>query len=167
MKKLILLVLAILLCTSTAFAASAKPLKIGAILDFTGPAAMLGPLFKDGIVMALEENKNQVAGRPIELIAEDTAGDPAVSLEKARKLVERDKVNIIIVEFLDSLNLLLKEFSSFLSICINVDVVHQPSLITITFKSVIIYAIKELSIKLIYQLVNQLILIIFLIDLLN
>jgi branched-chain amino acid transport system substrate-binding protein len=96
MKKLIMLSLVILLSTSTAFAASAKPLKIGAILDFTGPAAMLGPLFKDGIVMALEENKNQVAGRPIELIAEDTAGDPAVSLEKARKLVERDKVNIII-----------------------------------------------------------------------
>jgi branched-chain amino acid transport system substrate-binding protein len=98
MKKSIvaLLVLAMVVAASAAFAASAQPIKIGAILDFTGPAAMLGPLFKDGIVMALEENKNQVAGRAIELIAEDGATDATTALEKARKLVEKDKVNIII-----------------------------------------------------------------------
>ncbi|MFH1243535.1 MAG: ABC transporter substrate-binding protein [Pseudomonadota bacterium] len=96
MKKMILVSSTILFLAFTAITASAAPLKIGAILDMTGPAAMLGPLFKDGIVMALEENKNQVAGRPIELIVEDSATDPTTALEKARKLVERDKVNIII-----------------------------------------------------------------------
>ncbi|MFH1766363.1 MAG: ABC transporter substrate-binding protein [Gemmatimonadota bacterium] len=98
MKKLIslTLVLGLVLSASMATTASAKPIKIGAILDMTGPAAMLGPLFRDGIVMALEENNNQVAGRPIELIVEDSATDPTTALEKARKLVERDQVNIII-----------------------------------------------------------------------
>jgi branched-chain amino acid transport system substrate-binding protein len=98
MKKLIVLclLLGMVMPASLSLGASAKPLKIGAILDFTGPAGMLGPLFKDGIVMALEENKNQIAGRPIELIAEDGATDPTTCLEKARKLVERDKVSIII-----------------------------------------------------------------------
>jgi branched-chain amino acid transport system substrate-binding protein len=82
------LFLAILLPASVAFGAPEKPIKIGAVLNMTGPAAMLGPLFKNGIVMALEENNNQVAGRPIELIVEDGATDATVCLEKARKLVE-------------------------------------------------------------------------------
>jgi branched-chain amino acid transport system substrate-binding protein len=96
MKKLIVLLLAILVPVSVAFGAPGKPLKIGAVLNFTGPAAMLGPLFKNGIVKALEENDNKVAGRPIELIVEDGATDVTTCLEKARKLVERDKVKIII-----------------------------------------------------------------------
>lgn len=77
-------------------AVAAEPIKIGAILNYTGPAAMLGPLFKNGILMAFEENNNQVAGRPIELIVEDGATNATTCLEKARKLVERDKVKIII-----------------------------------------------------------------------
>ena len=96
MKKLILILLAILVPASMAFAGSAKPIKIGAILNYTGPAAMLGPLFKNGIVKALEENDNKIAGRPIKLIVEDAATDATVCLEKARKLVEWDKVKIII-----------------------------------------------------------------------
>ena len=102
MKKLIFVVLAVLFVASPAFLGSARetsaaePIKIGAILNLTGPAAMLGPLFKDGITMAFEENKNQVAGRRLQLIVEDDATDPTTALEKARKLVERDKVKIII-----------------------------------------------------------------------
>jgi branched-chain amino acid transport system substrate-binding protein len=102
MKKCILVLVPVLLLCSLAIfslngsAIAAEPIKIGAILNYTGPAAMLGPLFKNGIVMALEEHDNQVGGRPIELIVEDAAGSPNVCLEKARKLVERDKVKIII-----------------------------------------------------------------------
>jgi branched-chain amino acid transport system substrate-binding protein len=58
--------------------------------------AFLGPLLKSGIVKALEEVNYTVAGRKIELIAEDTANDMNVCLEKARKLVELDKVHIIL-----------------------------------------------------------------------
>ncbi len=102
MEKSTKILVAILILLSLVFAGAiqnttaAEPIKIGAILNYTGPAAMLGPLFKNGIVMALEENNNQVAGRPIELIVEDAAGSPNVCIEKARKLVERDNVKIII-----------------------------------------------------------------------
>ena len=100
-KRILLLVPVLFFCSLAIFslngsAIAAEPIKIGAILNYTGPAAMLGPLFKNGIVMAFEENGNQVAGRPIELIVEDAAGSPNVCIEKARKLVERDKVKIII-----------------------------------------------------------------------
>jgi ABC-type branched-subunit amino acid transport system substrate-binding protein len=102
MRRTIITLLAIVFVFSLNFAhpienaVAAEPIKIGAILNYTGPAAMLGPLFKNGIVMAIEEHNNQIAGRPIELIVEDAAGDPNICLEKARKLVERDKVKIII-----------------------------------------------------------------------
>lgn len=76
--------------------ADLEPIKIGALLDMTGPAADLGPLFKNGVEMALEEFNYEVAGRPVELIVEDSATDPPVALEMARKLVEVDGVDAIV-----------------------------------------------------------------------
>ncbi len=102
MKRLIILFLAIGLMVSPVFlvppgtARAAEPIKIGTILNLTGPIAFIGPLFKNGIVMALEEVNYTVGGRKIELIPEDAAADMNVCLEKAKKLVERDQVNIII-----------------------------------------------------------------------
>jgi branched-chain amino acid transport system substrate-binding protein len=102
MKKLMTSVLAIVLLCSFAIFGSAgmaqaeEVLKIGTILNLTGPIAFIGPLFKNGIVKALEEVDYTVGGRKIELIPEDAAADMNVALEKAKKLVERDKVNIII-----------------------------------------------------------------------
>jgi branched-chain amino acid transport system substrate-binding protein len=102
MKKLMTVFLAILLLSSfflvgsTGRAQAEEVLKIGTILNLTGPIAFIGPLFKNGIVLALEEVDYTVGGRKIELIPEDAAADMNVALEKAKKLVERDKVNIII-----------------------------------------------------------------------
>jgi len=77
-------------------AQTTQTIKMGAILDFTGPLAHKGPLYKNGIVKALEEVNYTIAGRKIELIPEDTGGTANSSLEKARKLAERDNVHIII-----------------------------------------------------------------------
>lgn len=102
MKKIMTLFLAIVFVVSLIVVGSveraqaAKVLKIGTILNLTGPIAFIGPLFKNGIVKALEEVNYTVGGRKIELIPEDAAADMNVCLEKAKKLVERDKVNIII-----------------------------------------------------------------------
>jgi branched-chain amino acid transport system substrate-binding protein len=75
---------------------AAEEIKIGTILNLTGPIAFIGPLFKNGIEMALEEVNYTIGDRKIVLIPEDAAGDMNVCLEKAKKLVERDKVHIII-----------------------------------------------------------------------
>jgi len=102
MKKFVILFLTIGLMVSPMLfhgvgtAQAAKPIKIGTILNLTGPIAFIGPLFKNGIVMALEEVNYSVGGRKIELIPEDAAADMNVCLEKAKKLVERDQVHIII-----------------------------------------------------------------------
>ncbi len=77
-------------------AAPAKTIKIGAVLNFTGAIAFIGPIFKRGIVQALEEAGNQVAGKKIELIVEDAGSDVTKTLEKVKKLVESDGVKIII-----------------------------------------------------------------------
>ena len=72
------------------------PIKIGANLELTGPGALYGTGVRDGIILRLEEANYQVAGRPIEIIIEDERTDPAVALEKAKKLVELDEVDLTI-----------------------------------------------------------------------
>jgi len=102
MKKVTILFLAVgvlfflIIANSVGRAQTTQPIKIGAILDFTGPLAHKGPLYKNGIVKALEEVDYTVAGKKIEFIPEDTGGTAGTSLEKARKLTERDNVHIII-----------------------------------------------------------------------
>lgn len=73
-----------------------KPVKIGVLLEYTGPAAGIGELLEDGVKTRLDEVGFKVAGRPIELIKEDTASTVNVSVDKARKLVEVDKVDVVL-----------------------------------------------------------------------
>ena len=104
-KRVILLSSCLLVLTLGAFAfmsaygessAAGKPIKIGVILSMTGPLAPAGPNCKQGVELRLHEAGGQVAGRPIELIYEDDKTDQVTSLEKARKLVESDKVDLIL-----------------------------------------------------------------------
>jgi len=77
-------------------APSAEPIKIGALSCFTGPYADYGPYFQEAMEWLLEQNNYEVAGRPIELIIEDSASDTSISLEKAKKLVTVDNVKVIL-----------------------------------------------------------------------
>lgn len=88
----------LVLSFSTGFNAYAeeKPIKIGLIADFTGPLTEHGIAAKQGAILALEQINSKLDGRPVELIIEDEASDPAVALDKARKLVETDKVCMIL-----------------------------------------------------------------------
>ena len=76
--------------------AEIEPIKIGALLDFTGVVADLGPRFERGIKLCLEQANYEVAGRPIELLVEDGGTDINISFDKARKLIEKDKVTVMI-----------------------------------------------------------------------
>jgi branched-chain amino acid transport system substrate-binding protein len=79
--------------------AAEKEIKLGFISDFTGPLALHGIAGRQGAILAMEEVNYTVAGRPIKFIVEDEASDPAVALDKARKLVESDKVCMFIGPF--------------------------------------------------------------------
>lgn len=74
----------------------AQPIKIGAIVPLTGGLAHYGSHTKAAIEVALDEVGWEVAGRPIELIIEDDASfDEVMALQKARRLVEVDKVDVL------------------------------------------------------------------------
>ncbi len=77
-------------------AAQEEAIKLGCILDYTGPMASTGPMLQEGIELRLEEANYKVAGREIQVIFEDGASDTAISLDKAKKLVEMDKVDFVI-----------------------------------------------------------------------
>ncbi len=77
-------------------ATSSEPIKIGALVDLTGANAINGPVQKAAIEYKLNQVGNQVAGRKIQMIIEDDATDPVTGVDKARKLVQSDKVDVII-----------------------------------------------------------------------
>jgi branched-chain amino acid transport system substrate-binding protein len=75
--------------------AQQAPIKIGVLLPLTGPVAVVGKGELNGMRLRLKELNGQIAGRKVELLVEDSEGKPDVAVTKARKLVERDKVDVI------------------------------------------------------------------------
>ncbi len=96
--------------TTTTVAAGGGTIKIGALLDFTGPVAELGPIFQAGIEAALEEVNYMVAGKKVELIIEDSATSVDTAVAKAKKLVEQDGVKIIIGPLMGDAHLALSPY---------------------------------------------------------
>jgi branched-chain amino acid transport system substrate-binding protein len=74
------------------------PIKIGFLAPLTGGAAQIGRDMQNGFEMYLGEAGNQIGGRKVELIVEDTAGNPATAITKVRKLVESDRVHMVVGE---------------------------------------------------------------------
>lgn len=74
------------------------PVKIGVITPMTGAAAAIGKDMVNGLTLYLEQNEQQIAGRKAEVIVEDSQGKPDVALTKLRKLVENDKVQVLLGE---------------------------------------------------------------------
>ena len=74
------------------------PIKVGAILAVTGPAAFLGaPEEKTLVMMVADINKNGgINGKKIELIVKDSGGSPEKALSLAKQLIEENKVLAII-----------------------------------------------------------------------
>ncbi len=88
-----------LAASSQAGAEQAKePLKIGALLSVTGPAAFLGAPEARTLEMLVEElnAKGGVDGRKIELVLKDTGGNPEKAISFAKQLVDEDGVFAII-----------------------------------------------------------------------
>jgi branched-chain amino acid transport system substrate-binding protein len=71
------------------------PIKIGALIAYTGPDPLMLEIDK-GIKLKLDEVGWKAGNRTIELRTEDYAANAATAVEKARKLVEMDKVDIIV-----------------------------------------------------------------------
>jgi len=72
------------------------PIKIGFFAPLTGHAAQTGRDMLSGLQVFLTEQGWKGAGRKIVLISEDSEAKPAVALTKVRKLVEKDRVHVVI-----------------------------------------------------------------------
>ena len=99
--SIILLVLALLAISVTVLApveAQKKPIKIGFLAPLTGGAAQIGRDMVNGFEMYLEETGHQIAGRKVEVIVEDTAGNPGTAITKFRKFAESDRVDMVVGE---------------------------------------------------------------------
>ena len=78
------------------FAQAPAPLKVGFLTVNTGPLAAGGKQQMEGAAFYLTERGGVIAGRKVELITQDTAGNPALARAKAQELVERHQVPVMI-----------------------------------------------------------------------
>ena len=81
---------------SPSAAATGEPFRLGFTEGFTGFMALDASLVDHGIQVALDQAGNQVLGRPIEYIKSDNGSDPVQAVDKARQLVESDKINAML-----------------------------------------------------------------------
>jgi branched-chain amino acid transport system substrate-binding protein len=98
-KRLIVSLLVVMLAVAVVglgpALAQKGPIKIGFLAPMTGGAAQVGKDMTNGLSMWLDENGWTMAGRKIELLVEDTQGQPNIALTKLRKLVESDRVQVL------------------------------------------------------------------------
>jgi len=101
-------------CVAAAFSATASAqgtIRIGGLATLDGPFVVLGQEAFRAMELALEEANYTAGGRKIELVRESSDGRPDVALTKARKLIEQDKVDILIGPMSGGEGLAIKEYA--------------------------------------------------------
>jgi len=82
---------------AAACASAQEPLKIGAVLEVTGPFASIAKQIENGMRLYIARNGDTVAGRKVELIIKDSTGaQPDVAKRLVTELVTRDKVDFVV-----------------------------------------------------------------------
>jgi branched-chain amino acid transport system substrate-binding protein len=76
--------------------AQGAKVKVGLMLPYTGTFAQLGVAIENGFRLALQEKGGKIAGREIEFFKVDDESNPAMAPDNANKLVQRDKVDLVI-----------------------------------------------------------------------
>ncbi|MFN5349015.1 MAG: ABC transporter substrate-binding protein [Polaromonas sp.] len=84
-----------ILLPETVRAQSAK-VRVGFMLPYTGTFAQLGVAIENGFRMAINEQGDKLGGREIEYFKVDDESEPSKGIENANKLVQRDKVDVIV-----------------------------------------------------------------------
>lgn len=91
MKKVLL---AAAVAATMQVATAAETVKIGAVLPFSGGLEIFGEQAKAGIDLAVKEINaaGGIQGHNVEVVYEDNKTDPKTSVEKANKLIRKEKV---------------------------------------------------------------------------
>ena len=72
------------------------PIRLGVNLAFSGSLAYVGQGAMNGVTLALEELGGSIAGHPIQFYPADNACNPDDAVSAARRLVDVDKVDLIL-----------------------------------------------------------------------
>lgn len=70
--------------------------RVGLMLPYTGTFAQLGVAIENGVRMAIDEKGGKLGGREIEWFKVDDESEPSKGVENANRLVQRDKVDVLI-----------------------------------------------------------------------
>jgi branched-chain amino acid transport system substrate-binding protein len=76
--------------------AQSDKVRVGFMLPYTGTFAQLGVAIENGFRMALNEQGGKLGGREIEFFKVDDESNPAKGIENATRLVQRDKVDVLV-----------------------------------------------------------------------
>jgi branched-chain amino acid transport system substrate-binding protein len=71
-------------------------IRVGLMLPYSGAFAPLGVAIENGVRLAINEQGGKLGGREIEWFKVDDESDPSKGIENANKLVQRDKVDVLI-----------------------------------------------------------------------
>ena len=91
--RILALGLAAVLAASPAMAQD--KVKVGFIATFSGPGGVLGKHLHDGFMLGIDHSGGKLGGLTPEVIQEDDRLAPDVGLQVAKKLIERDKVDVM------------------------------------------------------------------------
>jgi branched-chain amino acid transport system substrate-binding protein len=86
------------------------PVRVGVLAPLTGPLAPLARDIVDGARLYVDEVSGEMVGRKVELRVEDYEFKSAVALTKTKKLVERDRVHVMVGVILSAAAIAMKEY---------------------------------------------------------
>lgn len=99
MKKALILIIGLCIVFSVGGMVQAEePIKIGVVTSMSGFLEYYGTMQTRGLALGIEYatgGSNSVLGRPIEIIIEDSMGDPGTGVQRARELIERHNVDFL------------------------------------------------------------------------
>ncbi len=99
MKKIFMFVLLALFFGSMAWVNAGyaqSEIRIGVVADYTAGQAQISLAHKRGLELRLEQIGHKIGGHPVKVIYEDCKEEVAPTVEKVRKLIEGDKVHILL-----------------------------------------------------------------------
>lgn len=91
--------------------AQGAPIKIGVLATLEGPFAAGGADGMRGAELAIKQRGGMVAGRKIEMVKASSNANPDVAVNAVRKLVEQDKVDIVVGPLSGGEGIAVKDYS--------------------------------------------------------
>jgi branched-chain amino acid transport system substrate-binding protein len=111
-RKLLGTVVGVAAAATFAFGANAQEtIKIGVLATLEGPFAAGGQDGMRGADLAVKERNGMVAGKKIELLKASSDAKPDVAVNATRKLVEQDKVQIMVGPLSGSEGIAVKDYA--------------------------------------------------------